>query len=113
MNNKGFTLVELLAVIVILSSMTLVVISSVSTSLIRRDEKECAEQMELAKNAAKIYFSLLSDNSDVDVTVGELKLAGYFNNNQKVDRLDDNWKIIYSTSGYAFENEASLVCNAS
>ena len=113
MNNKGFTLVELLAVIVILSSMTLVVIASVSTSLIRREEKECEEQMELAKNAAKIYFSLLDDDSDTDVTVGELKSEGYFSNSQKANRLEDDWKIVYSAGGYVFENEASLVCKDS
>lgn len=108
MNNKGFTLIELLAVIVILSMITLVVIGSVSNSLIKREGKECEEQKELAKNAAKIYFSLNRNVSSV--TVGELKNDGYFNNNQKIDKLDTSWKIIISDDGYMFENEATLVC---
>ena len=73
MNNKGFTLIELLAVIVILSMITLVVIGSVSNSLIKREGKECEEQKELAKNAAKIFFALndctvsvSGDSCDVD-----------------------------------------------
>ena len=58
MNRKGFTLVELLAVIVILSSLSIVAVVSVTSSLQRRSDRECQEQISLAKNAAKIYFSL-------------------------------------------------------
>ena len=109
MNRKGFTLVELLAVIVILSSISLIVVGSISSSLIKRDEKECFEQMELAKNAAKIYFSL-DKNGDTSVTVKELMDAGYFSENKKIDRLDENWIITYDDSGYKFENESNLKC---
>lgn len=56
MNNRGFTLVELLAVLAILASMSLVVVMGISASLDRRDEKECENQKQLAINAAKIYF---------------------------------------------------------
>ena len=41
-NNKGFTLVELLAVIIVLATISLVAVTSVSTSLYDRDEKEKA-----------------------------------------------------------------------
>ena len=84
LNKKGFTLVELLAVIVILASVSLIVVSSITSSLTRRDDKECEEQKELAKNAAKIYFSLnqctvktTGDSCDVDVRI--LKEQKYFN----------------------------------
>ena len=100
MNNKGFTLVELLAVIIILSGMSLVVVGSISSSLIKRDQKECEEQIELAKNAAKIYFSL---NEDINsVTVLELKNNDYFNANKKVDRLNDDSTVTYDNNGYTF-----------
>lgn len=107
MNNKGFTLIELLAVIVILASMSLVVVASVSSSLQRRDIKECEEQIELAKNAAKIYFSLndcsVSATGDsCDVNVGVLKEGNYFNENSKVNRLNDNDTIAFTTDGYVF-----------
>ena len=84
---KGFTLIELLAVIVILVSMSLVVVTSVSSSLERRDVKECEEQIELAKNAAKIYFSLndvcdFSDSSNsCMVGIQTLKDGNYFKGN--------------------------------
>ena len=84
-NNKGFTLIELLAVIVILSGVALVAVASVSSSLENRDKKECEEQVSLAKNAAKVYFSL--HDGETSVSVEKLKTDGYFNGNQKVDRL--------------------------
>ena len=101
-NNKGFTLVELLAVIVILSSIALVTVASVTASLGRREEKECDEQKALAKNAAKIYFSLKGGTS---VSVGTLKSEGYFNGNQKTDRLQDDSTITYSSNQYNFNGE--------
>lgn len=109
MNNKGFTLVELLAVIVILSGMSLVVVGSISSSLIKRDQKECEEQIELAKNAAKIYFSLNDVN---EVCVKTLQDNNYFSGNKKIDRLiiEDtsnctNSKIMIEGNQYKYSNE--------
>lgn len=103
-NNKGFTLVELLAVIVILSSIALITVASVSSSLGRREEKECNEQKALAKNAAKIYFSL---NDDVtSVSVETLKSEGYFASNQKVDKISGG-SVEYSGNQYVFNGDCS------
>ena len=86
MNRKGFTLIELLAVIVILSTISLVAVSSLTKSLNDRDIKECKEQISLAKNAAKIYFSL---NEDAEfVCVQTLINDGYFSGDKKTDRLN-------------------------
>ena len=103
-NNKGFTLVELLAVIVILSSIALVTVASVSSSLGRRDEKECNEQIALAKNAAKIYFSL---KGGTEVSVETLKAEGYFASNQKVDRLPEEAMVTYSSNQYTFNGNCT------
>lgn len=93
MNNKGFTLIELLAVIVILVGISLTTVMGISASLERRDEKEYNEQVEIAKNAAKIYFSLLDKNSEITkVSVDTLLENDYFDTN-KVDRLCKNDKI--------------------
>ena len=89
MNNKGFTLIELLAVIVILVGISLTTVMGISASLERRDIKECKEQIEIAKNAAKIYFSLLDKNSEItNVSVETLKANDYFDDD-KVNRLND------------------------
>ena len=99
LNKKGFTLVELLAVIVILASISLIVVSAISATLEKRDVKECEEQKELAKNAAKIYFSLNGGNS---VSVATLKSGGYFNENSKTDRLDNSSTITFGTDAYIY-----------
>ena len=107
MNNKGFTLIELLAVIVILSGISLIVVGSISSSLVRRDDRECEEQIALAKNAAKIYFSLQTGNM-AEVSIETLRNEGYFNNNQKIDRLSAGSKITYSAAnGYVFNGTCS------
>ena len=68
MNNKGFTLVELLAVILILIGIASVSIFNISSSLNKNEKQKCAKQAELIQNAAKIYFSLDEDKSSVDVS---------------------------------------------
>lgn len=110
MNRKGFTLVELLAVIVVLVSIALIAVSSISASLERRDEKECEEQKELAKNAAKIFFALndctvnaSGDSCDVDISI--LKQEGYFNEKSKTDRLKDDSRVSMTTDGYNYVGE--------
>ena len=90
MNNKGFTLVELLAVIVILLSVSLVSVYGISSSLNKRDIKECNEEKELAKNAAKIYFSL-DGLYESKVTIEKLKEKNYLK--EKTDKLDDDAEI--------------------
>ncbi|MBQ2872544.1 MAG: type II secretion system protein [Bacilli bacterium] len=113
MNNKGFTLVELLAVMVILVSISLVAVGGISASLERRDEKECQEQQELAVGAAKIYFSLnLQDNDGVKIE--ELKKDGYFSSDKKISRLNDDDVITISENGYLYNGkEIGTSCNLS
>ena len=101
-NKKGFTLVELLAVILILTSVSLIAVSGISASLEKRDVRECEEQKELAVSAAKIYFSL---KDEISVTVGTLKSGGYFNVNNKTDRLRDESTITKGDTTYTFNGE--------
>ena len=104
LNRKGFTLVELLAVMIILVSISLVAVSNITESLVRREEKEYVEQQELAIGAAKIYFSL---NNTSCVTVKILKEKNYFDNKNKYDLLDDLDVIRLSGDKYVFKEKST------
>ena len=110
MNKKGFTLVELLGVIVVMG--VLLTIAGVSaTKLITRSREEKArieennlrdtavsyvkgENIRLAKCPAGYEVTSDTDTGDcrLAVLVSELKTSGYFNN--KSNSCDDNAKVI-------------------
>lgn len=98
-DKKGFTLVELLAVLVILVGISMVAVMGISSSLERRDEKEMEEEIELAKNSAKIYFSL--SNGVTSVKISELINNNYLDE-QKVSKLDKNKCIKISSNKYTY-----------
>lgn len=100
MNNKGFTLVELLAVMVILISISLIAVAGITSSLERRDEKESEEQIELAIGAAKIYFSL---ENKTCVKLSDLISLEYIKSNDRIDTLDTNYVIRLSGNSYVYE----------
>lgn len=104
LNKKGFTLIELLAVILILTSVSLIAVASISSSLQRRDDKECDEQIEMAKNAAKIYFSInnCTGNDNCSVNISTLKKDEFFNEKSKTDKLKDSDSINFTNNGYTY-----------
>lgn len=105
-NNKGFTLVELLAVIVILISVSLVAVGGISSSLENREEKECDEQKKLAISAAKIYFSLHDEvNQTTGVNISVLKNEKYFSADSKVNRLKDDSIVKLDSNKYVYVGE--------
>ena len=73
MNNKGFTLTELLAVILILIGIAAVSIFNVSSALNKNENAECERQKEIILNAAKIYKSLKDEEPEID----DLVSGGY------------------------------------
>ena len=102
-NNKGFTLVELLAVMVILISISLVAVSTVTNSLIRREEKEKDEQIALAINAAKIYFSMENDG-DMCIKIKDLINKNYISDDKKVNVLNVDYVIKLDGDKYVYES---------
>ena len=105
LNNKGFTLVELLAVIVILVAVSLVAVGGISNSLQKRDVKECEEQQQLAVSAAKMYFSLDGKGLS-EVNVFTLKSSGYIKGGDgKVNLLDDTDIITFNGTAYLYNRD--------
>ena len=101
LNRKGFTLVELLSVMIILIAISLVTVGTVTSSLTRREGKEEKEQIELAINSAKIYFSSEEVNC---VKIQSLISKGYINDKNKINKLNVNYTIKLSGSTYVYSN---------
>ena len=88
MNNKGFTLVELLAVIVILAIITS--LANISVTKIMKDSKNDLTdvQIKLIEDAAHVFISSNLDKTPnsgdcVYITLGTLKETGILNDNIK------------------------------
>ncbi len=82
MNNKGFTLVELLTVIIVLAAISLVVIPAVNNSLNKSNEQAYDVQISTIESAAKSWLadniSRIPDNGEeVVITLGELQDGNY------------------------------------
>ena len=55
-NNKGFTLVELLAVVVILLAISVIAISSISAAIERNKEKQNDAKIKVIESYAEVYY---------------------------------------------------------
>ena len=70
--NKGFTLVELLAVLFILSVITIVAVPNVITTNQKSKEKDIAEFKKTVENAAEVY---VETHLDTDWVVNLKKMV--------------------------------------
>lgn len=83
MNNKGYTLVELLAVFVVLGVIIMVSVPIISTVINASKEKSYNEQVKILEEAARTYMSRNSkelppyENTHKCITVEKLKSDGF------------------------------------
>ena len=107
-NNKGFTLVELLAVVVILLAISVVAISSISAAIERNKEKQNETKIEIIKSAAKLYYQSHKNSLKIKYPEGtgciELKDLD-LSDSEKVDANGDEFAdyVIYKDYGVTFE----------
>ena len=75
-NNKGFTLVELLAVVVILLAISVIAISSISAAIERNKEKQNDAKIKIIETYAKMYYDS-HKNTEIDkcIELSKLELA--------------------------------------
>jgi type IV pilus assembly protein PilA len=135
MKNKGFTLAELLAVIVILGLIAVITIPAVTKTLGEQKSKLCEDQLKNIKEAARLYGSdhLIElqeeDYSDGDendstkngktylsITLKDLQDGGYIDKdieNPKTSEIIDseNIKILIKKSGKKYNYEVTDFCS--
>lgn len=87
---KGFTLVELLAIITILGIMTILVVPQIGGSINSKKEKELENILDIIENAAKAYHTFNEDEFKIRVStlVDQNYLASYLENPVTGERLD-------------------------
>lgn len=107
-NNKGFTLVELLAVIVILAIIVIIAVPNM-TNQIRQSEEETQNvlnrKIENAAHlyAAKYYANKLIGSEQVSFTLTDLQNDGLIVLNDNCDKnLNDT--ITVDSSGFHYDN---------
>ena len=83
LNKKGFTLVELLAVIVILAVIMLVAVTAVGPAITNSKRGAFFSTLSSVEDAAALYATTQGLTSSKCVTITELINAGHLNNKDK------------------------------
>ena len=128
MNNKGFTLAELLAVIIIISILTLLVLPSIVNSVRNSSEKIDKVTLNLIYDAADLYVSNHSsdfqkkDGNKYEITLQELidekilsypvKLADEDITNKKCVEVSYNEGFSYELKEIGTCQEVKYICEA-
>lgn len=119
MNKKGFTLVELLAVIAILGIITTLIFTSISKYITASKEASYEQQVNYIKNAADNWLTqkaaTLSKTEANYVSIKELQDEGYLSSGTIIDPRDNSVMngcviFIYDSSYKQFKNEYTNTC---
>lgn len=102
LNNKGFTLVELLAVLVILIAISSIAIPAISSSLDRSKGKQTKAKEKLLLSAAELYITDHKNNIASDkscyISVNELIQNDYIDDDDEIEK--DSYIIYTKPSTY-------------
>ena len=87
MKKNGFTLTEILAVVIILSLLMLIIAPNLLNNIKNKQNKITEAQKQMIEEAANLYAeSYFSEDDNVCITVGDLIDYGFLNNDvQDVD----------------------------
>lgn len=107
--NKGFTLVELLAIVVILAVIMVIAAPSMTNQIKRTEEENQSILNQKIENAAhlyaaKYYATKLLSGEEINFTLRQLQEDGIINlKNNCTDELSNQKKIVVKNYGYNYE----------
>ena len=94
LNNKGFTLVELLGVIIILMAILYVAIPSLTSSVERSKRKQFEQKKELIISAGELYISdIKTTKRKCKITLDKLKNEDYLSGITIINPFNDKEEI--------------------
>lgn len=118
LDNKGFTLVELLAVLVILIAIMSIAIPSISSSLERSKDKQNNARIRILESAAELFvtdyknkiYNNLGGSNVCYITISQLKDKGYVSDEDAKDSNDKNLSgnIVFNKSDNSYKYGESI-----
>ena len=94
LNNKGFTLVELLGVIIILMAILYLAIPSLTSSVERSKRKQFEQKKELIISAGELYISdIKTTKRKCKITLNKLKNEDYLSGITIINPFNDKEEI--------------------
>lgn len=113
LNKKGFTLVELLAVVVILLAISVIAVSSISAAIERNKEKENEAKINVILSYARLYYDDHKNSlgSAGTISIQDLIEEEYMTEEERKDANDNNFSgIICYSNGSTFTYEKDGIC---
>lgn len=120
MKKNGFTLAELLGVMIILSIIALITFPIITDSFDKSTDKLSKEQKKSLENIARIWATKNSDELNEEnpryVTIEELKRSGLLENKDIIDvedyeELKGCIKVYYESNKYNYKYDNYEECN--
>lgn len=114
LNKKGFTLVELLAVVVILLAISVIAVSSISAAIERNKMKQNESKIEIIVSYAKLYYDDHKNSLGVSgsITLQKLIDEGYMTE-EEIQNADGDYftgVVCYSGRGSSIVYEDDGTC---
>lgn len=116
MNNKGFTLIELVAIVLVIAAVFLVSFPSL-LNLSKKDEEKkynsmveslCLAGQTYIYNNEKDFKDMFIPNNEIEIEINELMVSGivkYDTTNPKTNKSVENDKLVYTV-----QSDKSLNC---